>query len=634
MLLNLRSVSKYFGERLIMGDVNLQINPRDRIGLIGRNGVGKTTLFKIITGELEPDQGGLDRLPGLTLGYLSQDIDFEPHNTLLEAMASVSPEIKTLEDKMAELERKMANADPRSEGYNRLLHQYGTYQHEYEWREGYSFHARIRTILNGMGFPMERHDDLAAVLSGGEKMRLNLARLLLKEPDLLLLDEPNNHLDLDTLEWLESYLQKWKKAMVIISHDRDFLDHVVTRIAELEECRLRLYNTNYSGYLAAKEERIRLEEKALKLQNDQVRHVRAFIERFRYKATKARQVQSREKALQKMEAVNVTRVPKKRIKVRFRMDKTSESDVLRVEGLKKTFGDKVLFTDVDFSLRKGDRVGILGPNGIGKSTLLKILVGHDDKYEGNVAWGNRVHRGYFQQDLPLVDEAHTVLDELMASVSFSEKDARDLLGLFLFSGEEVEKSVGSLSGGERNRLLLAKLVSQKANMLILDEPTNHLDIESREVLEAALSDFPGTMMVVSHDRYFLRRIVNRIFVMSSRGIAQFKGSFGEYQEHLEKLRAQEEEAIKQVDRPKEKKASVRPDEVRRQEARRKQQIGQLEETIAALEDEKALLEARMADMETYQEGQTARQTVSRYEKIQEELHTLYMEWEKQHEPDQ
>jgi len=621
MLLQVSNLSKLFGERVIMQDVTFRINAGDRIGLIGRNGVGKTTLLRILAGTEPYDGGTVQRDPALTIGYLRQDIDSAGSGSLADEMYLAFPAIAAAEARLAELEERMARTGhTATPELQQAMREYSATREEYERLGGYEFRAKIRNVLNGLGFGEEAFTRPLAGFSGGEKMRINLGKLLLQEPDLLLLDEPNNHLDLATLEWLEGYLQKWRKAMLIISHDRYFLDNLVTSIYELENTRLYLYSGNYSAYLRGKADRMRQEAKASQLQQRERDRLSVFINRFRYKATKARQVKSKEKILAKLETVDVTRVDRRRMHVNFAVRRASEQEVLAARALGKRYGERYVFRGVDFTLRRGERVGIVGPNGVGKTTLLCILAGEDRNYEGEISFGSKVTIGYFAQDLGQLNPDNTVLREMMGVGSFTEGEARRILGWFLFSGDDVHKTVDRLSGGERNRLSLAKLVTCRANLLLLDEPTNHLDVEAREALEEALVSFPGTAVFVSHDRYFLQAAATKIIALTPEGFTLYHGGYEYYRQKKAAGSAARRDAN---DRP----AAPRPEERRKQYRRWEKSIGELEAIIAAREERRAAIEAAMSAAETYTDAETAKAVVGEYKALQAELAGLYRQWD-------
>ncbi len=619
MLMQVRELSKYFGDWAVLADINLLVNQGDRIGLVGRNGAGKTTLLRVLAGLAPYDQGSIDRQPDLTIGYLRQDLDFGGGHTLYAEMLSTFPAITALEQKLTEAENLLAaEGHQDTPALRQALRDYGRARDEYEHLGGYEFRAKVRNVLSGLGFSEHDFDRPVDQFSGGEKMRANLGKLLLQEPDLLLLDEPNNHLDLTTLEWLEAYLQKWKKAMLVISHDRYFLDNLVSSIWELEYSHLTRYPGNYTAYVQAKGIRQQQEEKQRQIQQDKIDRLSGFINRFRAKATKARQAKSKEKVLERMEPVTVTRADKRRIKVDFTQRRTSDREVLAVRGLAKRYGERVVFRDLDLTVQRGERVGILGPNGVGKTTLLQVLMGEDLDYQGEVKLGSRVSIGYFSQDLSRLNEAHTVLQELMSAGSFTEGEARQILGWFLFTGEAVFKPVQLLSGGERNRLALAKLVTCRANLLVLDEPTNHLDIDSREVLEAALVGYPGTVLFVSHDRYFLDAVATRIAILTPTGFEMYAGGYRYYREkRLEKETGR---------RGSEESRPASKAEPKKQRAQWAKRLSELEAAILTLEERKAELEDLLASASLYADAEEAKRTVQEYRALPAELEARYREW--------
>jgi ATP-binding cassette subfamily F protein 3 len=521
----------------VFRDLTWHITRGQRVGLVGPNGAGKTTLCRILMGEMDVDSGQVRRAKSTTIGYLPQEIAPAGDGSVLGHLLAGFPEVQRLETEMELLAAEMAEVE--NGASEDLMDRYGDLQHQYESLGGYHLEARAKAILGGLAFsPTEAHDPLAK-LSGGWRMRVALGRLLLQSPDLLLLDEPTNHLDLESLQWLEDFLGAYEGTVVIISHDRYFLNRVVDRIAELELGRFTLYVGDYDDYQAQKLLRQEQLEAAQKSQADQIEKMERFIRKFRYKATKARQVQSRIKQLDKIERVEMIRAPK-RIHFRFPQPGRSGTVVSELKRVHKAYGETVVYRGVDFRLLRGDRVALVGPNGAGKSTLLKIVAGVLSFEKGDRILGHNASVHYYaQHQLDALNPKNSVLEEL-ASVAALEMQPRlrGILGAFLFSGDDVEKPVAVLSGGEKSRLALAKMLLRPANLLCLDEPTNHLDVTAREILEEALDQFDGTMLFISHDRYFINRIATKVVEVQDGRLWDYAGDYDYY---LEK-REEEQEA--------------------------------------------------------------------------------------------
>ncbi|MGB9629873.1 MAG: ABC-F family ATP-binding cassette domain-containing protein, partial [Thermodesulfobacteriota bacterium] len=500
-MITLNHVQKQFGNKVLFKDCFLQIGVRDRIGLIGPNGSGKTTLFRMILGEESMDEGEILIAKGVTIGHLPQEvISFSGNTVLGEVLKSLNP-ITSLKDKMRILEEELSSIeDPKKQ--EKLAEEYGKLQDRYTLLGGYGLEAEAKRILRGLGFKEKDFDRFTEELSGGWLMRIALAKILLQSPDLLLLDEPTNHLDLASLIWLEEFLINYPGAMVIVSHDRVFLNHLIDRIAEIEAQKIDLYYGNYDHYIEEKEARRRILEATYKTQQRKIEQTQRFIERFRAKNTKSSQVQSRIKMLEKIERIYLPE-KKKEIRFQFPPPKRSGYKVVEVKNLHKSYGQTVVYQGVDLTLYRGDKVALVGPNGAGKSTLLKILAGVLDFEQGEVRLGKDVTRSYFaQHQLDLLNPENTVYEEILSIASDeSQTYLRTLLGTFLFSEDEVEKKVSVLSGGEKSRLVLAKMLLKPTNFLLLDEPTSHLDISSRDVLERALKQFQGTICLITHDRH-------------------------------------------------------------------------------------------------------------------------------------
>jgi len=516
----------------VFRDLTWHITRGQRVGLVGPNGAGKTTLCRILMGEMDVDSGQVRRAKSTTIGYLPQEIAPAGDGSVLGHLLAGFPEVQRLEAEMELLATEMAEVE--NGASEDLMDRYGDFQHQYESLGGYHLEARAKAILGGLAFsPTEAHDPLAK-LSGGWRMRVALGRLLLQSPDLLLLDEPTNHLDLESLQWLEDFLGAYEGTVVIISHDRYFLNRVVDRIAELELGCFTLYVGDYDDYQAQKLLRQEQLEAAQKSQADQIEKMERFIRKFRYKATKARQVQSRIKQLDKIERVEMIRAPK-RIHFRFPQPGRSGTVVSELKRVHKAYGETVVYRGVDFRLLRGDRVALVGPNGAGKSTLLKIVAGVLSFEKGDRILGHNASVHYYaQHQLDALNPKNSVLEELASVAAFEmQPRLRGILGAFLFSGDDVEKPVAVLSGGEKSRLALAKMLLRPANLLCLDEPTNHLDVTAREILEEALDQFDGTMLFISHDRYFINRIATKVVEVRDGRLWDYAGDYDYYLEKRE-----------------------------------------------------------------------------------------------------
>jgi ATP-binding cassette subfamily F protein 3 len=527
MLFRLSEVHKSYGVQDVLRGASLQINAGEHVGLVGRNGAGKTTVFRLVRGEETPDRGDVVRARGLRLGLLDQHVHFEPGSTVHESALAAFGHLQQIEHEMHDLEHRMA--EPGAE-LEQILERYSDLQHQFEREGGFEYAAKAEAILLGLGFERELWSLETEKLSGGQQNRLGLARLLLAAPDLLLLDEPTNHLDVNAVEWLEEFLQDYGSAYVVISHDRYFLDRACRRIVELENGRASSYTGNYSAYLVEREERRESQQRAYDNQQQLIAKTEEFIRR-NLAGQKTKQAKSRRTMLAKLERVEAVRADRSSGDFRLQSIERTGNHVLTVNELSVGYGEKVLASDISFILRRGECLGVIGPNGSGKTTFLRTILSQIDPLTGEVRWGTKVQMGYYAQQLDDLDDRNEIIMELrrVAPASATAGELRSFLAKFLFTGDDVYKHVQDLSGGEKGRLALAKLIYSRVNVLILDEPTNHLDIPSREALEEALAAYEGTIVTISHDRYFLDRVATQILALDGVGGAEhYDGDYTEY----------------------------------------------------------------------------------------------------------
>ncbi|MBD2664515.1 ATP-binding protein of ABC transporter [Richelia sinica FACHB-800] len=539
-MLRLEHISKIYPTGEVLKDINWEVKSGDRIGLVGVNGAGKSTQLKIINGEIEPTSGEIIRPASLHIAYLNQEFEVEPTRTVREEFWTVFKEANQVQLALSQVQRDMETATP--EELDRLIHKLDKLQRQFEALDGYGLDARIGKILPEMGFQVEDGDRLVSAFSGGWQMRMSLGKILLQEPDLLLLDEPTNHLDLETIEWLENYLKKLTTPMVIVSHDREFLDRLCTQIVETERGVSTTYLGNYSAYLQQKAENEVAQLNAFERQQKELEKQQAFVDRFRASATRSTQAKSREKQLEKIERIEAPTAGVRTLHFRFPSAPRSGREVVEIKDLTHIYDDKILFLGANLLIERGDRIAFLGPNGAGKSTLLKMIMGIEPPSEGIVKLGDHnVIPGYFEQNqAEALDLEKTVMETIHDEVpDWKNEEVRTLLGKFLFSGDTVFKKVAALSGGEKARLALAKMLLCPVNLIILDEPTNHLDIPAKEMLEEALQNYEGTAIVVSHDRYFISQVANKIVEIRD---GEFRVYLGDYHYYLDKIAEEKEQA--------------------------------------------------------------------------------------------
>ncbi len=627
IILSAQHIAKSFGVNAVLRDVSLTVQQGDRIGLVGVNGCGKSTLMRILAGLDAQDGGEISLVRGLRVGYLAQQNMVTSGETVWNELQKVYEQVFAMEKKLRELEDEMAHAHTDVQRFAQLSADYDRLTQRFEEADGYSWKSMVSGVLNGLGFKPAQYDQCVDSLSGGEQTRLCLARLLLQKPDLLLLDEPTNHLDMETLQWLENYLAAYKGSVLVISHDRYFLDHVCTGIVEILMGASEQYNGNYTRYIAQRQERFESRMRAYEIQQKEIERQQAIIARYRMfnREKSIRAAESREKALDRMEKLEKP-VDERAIRFSFEARRRTGEDVLQLTEISKSFGEKHLFHDLTLRVRAGDRVALIGPNGVGKSTLIKIIVGEEQPDTGFIRYGSNVDIGYYDQHQSTLHADKTALDEIWDRFpQMEQSNVRGALGMFLFTGDDVFKPIHTLSGGEKGRVALTALMLRKDNLLLLDEPTNHLDMDSREVLEDALTDFGGTIITVSHDRYFINRIANRIIEMQPDGVTEYIGNYDDYIERKNRPVAVEAEAGKtKTELEKEKRREKLSRQALRQLKIRAQEA---EKAVGVKEAEIAELEAQMADPSLYSDAQKSADVQRAYQKAQQALQTLYEQWE-------
>lgn len=630
ILLTLQNVTKSFAMNTVLKDINFTLQAGSRMGLVGVNGCGKSTLFKLISGAMEPDEGTISLSKGARVGVLTQDADIQSDLTIQQELERVFEPVREMERKLRQMETEMAEKHDDPAAFDQLSHAYSRLMDRFEDAGGYEWPSRIQGVLAGLGFARGREQQPANLLSGGEKTRLCLARLLLTQPELLMLDEPTNHLDLQSLEWLEDTLKKYRGTVLVISHDRYFLNAVCDCMAEISMRRLTQYEGNYDRFAVQRQANLERQLKEYKMQQAEIARQEAIIARYRmYNREKSiRAAESREKRLEKMEKLEKP-VSEQKVRFSFEARRRSGDDVLIAKELSKGFDGRTLFEHFNLHLRAGDRVAVIGANGVGKTTLLKLITGQLPPDSGTVVYGSNVDVGYYDQQQSGLHPEKDVLNELWDDFPRLEIDrVRGVLALFLLTGDDVFQPISTLSGGEKGRVALAKLMLRKDNLLLLDEPTNHLDMDSREVLEDALEDFDGTLLTVSHDRYFINRVANRVVEMRPDGVTEYLGNYDDY---VEKKRLEADGALAEAEGG---KTRTQLDKEKRRERLKQEsaktlklKLKQAEQAIADTEERIAQLEARMADPETYKSPDAAQKLAQEHRDAQEALDALYSDWE-------
>lgn len=632
MLFTLKDITKSFGEQTVLEQLNATIENRDRIGLIGVNGAGKTTLLNLVVGQLPPDGGDIFIEKNTRIGYLKQNTGLDTENCIYDEMLRVFEPLRLLEEELRELEQKISKAAHDSTEYKGLTEAYAQKSAYFETQGGYEIDYRIKRILTGMGFADKAYSTSISTFSGGEKTRLALAKLLLESPDLLILDEPTNHLDFKTLLWLEDYLAEYKGALLVVSHDRYFLDKMVTKIWEVAGRRLYTYNGNYTKYKQLKEERITRELKEYEQQQNQIASMEDYIARNIVRASTSNMAKSRRHQLENMEILERPQTYEKTPSFSFTFPRASGRDVLFAEHVTLRVGDekKVLCSDLNFEVKRGEKIALIGRNGIGKSTLLKTLLGLQPQSTGDIEWGKGVSTSYYEQENQNLNHENTALEELWGRFpNLPEFKIRSILGKMLITEENVYKKIGVLSGGERARISFAVMETEQANTLLFDEPTNHLDLASKESLESALNAFEGTLIFVSHDRYFLNTIPTKIIEMTDDGVFIYDGGFDDYLEATRKTAIAKKDIA--VAKPKEsesapKQSYYRSKQQRSEEAKRRNRISALEKLMKQADIDIFRLENEISDPEIAADYLLVSEKCEELEKLRTQNDCYMEEW--------
>ncbi|MGM9909846.1 MAG: ABC-F family ATP-binding cassette domain-containing protein [Limosilactobacillus vaginalis] len=634
ILLQANNVMRRFGADVLFHDINLQIQEHGRTALVGRNGAGKTTLLKMIAGITSPDEGTISKSKDLTIGYLAQDQGLDSQNSIWAELDLVFAPLHKMEKQIHQLENQLASLDPATKEFQLTTEKYSQLQSAFKKQGGFEYESRMRGILKGFGFEEADYQTAINSLSGGQKTKLALAKILLQSPDLLILDEPTNHLDMNVLAWLEDYLKSYQGALLVVSHDRYFLDRVVSDIYDLDNHTLRHYTGNYTQFMQHKQEWLTAEWKHYEQQQKKIAKLEDFVNRNIVRASTTKRAQARRKQLEKMDRMDRPETDDRSIHFHFHSDKDSGNEVLDVDRAVVGYNDQKLAGPLSFSIRKPQRVGIIGPNGIGKSTLLKSILDRIPLISGSIKLGANLQIGYYDQEQQQLHPEKSVLNEVWDDHSnVPEKDIRSLLGSFLFVGDDVYKLVHDLSGGEKARLELTKLSFKPINFLILDEPTNHLDIDSREVLENAINEFSGTVLFISHDRYFINQVATDVLDMSATGIKHYEGDYDDYLEAVNKELAstagQDEQQVNSTAKPKKSSAQQSYQQSKEtQRARRKlqRQVDKLEDQMASLEEQSQAIQEQMSQPEVATDiGQLA-DLQKQLNKLNKQSEEVELEW--------
>ena len=633
IVLSCNNLNKSFGIDSILENVNFTVNEYDKIGIIGVNGTGKTTLFKIISGIYGYDSGDIYTSKDCEIGYLEQNTNFHSENTILEEVLEVFKDVIEMEKYLRDLEHKISeeSSNTNSTTLEKLMNEFSNKLEAFSDMNGYGYKSEAKGVLKGLGFSDEDMDKPISILSGGEKTRVLLGKLLLKKPTLLLLDEPTNHLDSEAIEWLEVFLKQYKGTVILISHDRYFLDQVVNRIFEIHNKKLKTYNGNYSDFIKASAIEKELELKKFEDQQKDIKKQEKSIERLKAfgREKHLKRARSKEKALAKVDVLDKPEAYRKKAKIEFNPSVTSGNDVLQLRDISMGYGERILFKDLNLDIYRGEKVALIGANGIGKSTLFKIIMNEITPLSGDIKFGTNVNVSYFHQEQKTLNLDNTIIDEIWEdNKQLTQTSLRTMLGAFLFEGEEVFKKISTLSGGERARVAILKLILSNANLLLLDEPTNHLDIDSKEVLEEALSSYTGTIFTISHDRYFLNTVVDKVLVLDENGITEYLGNYDYYIE--KKKQVQEMNTVEVVE---EKTKTQLKEEKRKEreqrEAEKKNRVKRLniEKEIEENEAKFDEMDVLLCQEEVYSNPEKSKDVSLQKASLEEKLSALYEEWE-------
>lgn len=640
MLIGFQNVTFEFGARVIVADATWHIQPGDRIGLVGYNGTGKSTLLKVLVGEYTPSKGTVEKSRETTIGYLHQDLlSFDTNENITEVALGAFERVRALEKEIEHLGIELEK-NPEDED---LLIKYTDSLHELDVLDGYNIHHKAEEVLHGLGFSNEDLLKPYKQFSGGWRMRVLLAKMILQQPDVLLMDEPTNHLDLPSIEWLEKYLIHYKGSVVIVSHDKFFLNRMVNKIVELYQQQLHIYSGNYEFFETEKEVRIEMQQKAFENQQDYIRQQERFIERFKAKASKAAQAQSVQKRLDKLDKIEDVQLERPNMRINFQLEKVPGKILVTLKEVTKSFGNLTIVENASAEIERGDKIALIGANGKGKSTLLRMIAGTEE-FSGERVWGHNVEESFYaQHQLEALTMTNNILEELQSCGSKkNDVELRSLLGSFLFSGEDVDKKIRVLSGGEKARVALAKTIVSRGNFLILDEPTNHLDMHSVELLAEALNKYEGSYILVSHDRYFISKTANKIWEIVDHQIKEFKGSYQEWvewNERMEKQRKANGSETKELEKPVNKKEPVKVvepvvkntqpinKELQKELQKQQKKLSQIEASLSKAQEEQKQIELEMGKLDTYTNKQQFAQLENAYKSIKDQINTLNKEYE-------